>query len=624
MSEQFVSLEDGTGLVHTAPGHGKEDYRAGREGGIPALSPLNLDGTFTKDAGFLEGKFAKDADEIIVKEFENKNAIFGKENIVHDYPLCWRCETPLLMLSVPQWFFKVSDFRQKLLNENKKVNWVPKWAGKRFDNWLESLDDWPISRQRYWGIPLPIWTCEKCDKIKVIGSMDELPKKIEDIHRPYIDKVTLDCECGGEMKRVEDVLDVWFDSGVCSWASLGYPKEKKLFDEMWPPDFITEGPDQIRGWWNSQMITSMIAFEQRPFKNVLFHGFILDAHGIKMSKSKGNVVSPEDVIEKHGRDVLRFYFLKTDPSNDFYFKWEDVKEVLKFFTVLYNSVNFFNIYCKKEKLNGLKKEDKWIISRVNSLVKNSIKYNKSYNGFKATEMLENFVLEDLSHWYIKLIRNRTWPAYDKDDKKAAFATLYYVIDKLLKILAPICPFLSEDFYQEIIKGDSVHLEDYPKEEKIDEKLEKQMEVVKKVVELSNSTRHKEKIRLRYTLQTLTVTGKKEDIEAVKNLKEIIKKIANVKEVKTKEGESKIELYTKASEELKKEWLLKELIRNIQSKRKKMKLDVKERIKLFLPEVFKDSAKTISGATGSEITFGEVSGDKTEFKFENKKYEFGIL
>jgi len=638
LSEQFVNLEEGTGLVHTAPGHGKEDYKVGKENGLSIFSPLKLDGTFTEDVKFLEGIFAKDADKIIIEKLKEKSALLGTEKITHDYPMCWRCNTPLLLMSVPQWFFKVSELRNKLLKENKRINWIPKWAGKRFDNWLESLDDWPISRQRYWGIPLPIWTCDYCKNVKVFESAEELPveKKPKDLHRPYIDDVTWACkECGkGIMKRISDVLDVWFDSGVAAWASLGYPKNKALFEEMWPVKFVLEGPDQIRGWWNSSMITSIITFDERPFENILYHGFVLDAKGIKMAKSLGNVVSPQQVIEKYGRDILRFYMLKTDSSMDFHFNWEELKEVMKFFTIFYNSMKFFETYCKPEKLENLKVEDKWIISKLNNLIGNCINYKSKYFGYKALELIEKFVIEDLSHWYIKIIRERTWPTYEGKDKKAAFATLYYVLDKLNKMLAPVIPFLTEDFYQKLFKiKESVHLEDYPQPDKrlIDNKLEKEMEVVKKIVEIVSSIRHEKKIKHRYILENLYVYGKDTDT-VVKNFENIIKLMTNVKNVLIKDvnGMKKVDsikvyLETKVPMELKTEWLIRELIRAVQDKRKDLKLKVHDKIKLYLPDKkeFKSWEKIIKEDTGSQIVWGEIAGHKAEFEFENKKYKFGI-
>ncbi|RLJ02201.1 MAG: isoleucine--tRNA ligase, partial [Candidatus Aenigmatarchaeota archaeon] len=307
MSERFVSTDEGTGLVHTAPGHGKEDYQVGRENGLPVVSPVRINGTFDESVGKYSGKFVKAADKEIINELNEKGLLFHSGELFHDYPHCWRCDSPLLLISVEQWFLGITKIRDKLIEENQKVNWVPEFAKQRFHNWLNSLGDWPVSRQRYWGIPLPIWECESCGEIKVIGSAEELPEKPKDLHRPYIDEVTLKCKCGGLMRRVKDVMDVWFDSGLASWASLGYPKNRELFKRLWPADLNIEGPDQIRGWWNSQMIMSVLTFNRRPFENVVYHGFVLDAHGNKMSKSKGNVVTPEEVIERYGRDVLRFY-----------------------------------------------------------------------------------------------------------------------------------------------------------------------------------------------------------------------------------------------------------------------------------------------------------------------------
>ncbi|MEM7819960.1 MAG: isoleucine--tRNA ligase, partial [Candidatus Aenigmatarchaeota archaeon] len=339
LSDQFVTLDTGTGLVHTAPGHGQEDYKVGLENKLPVISPVNLNGTFNKECGEYAGIFVKSADKKIINELKNRGLLLHEETITHDYPQCWRCNTPLLQISVPQWFFKITKIRNKLIKENKKVNWYPEWAKQRFENWLENLGDWPISRQRYWGIPLPIWVCE-CGKIKIIGSADELGKKIKDLHRPYIDEIEFKCECGKNMKRIPDVLDVWFDSGLASWASLGYPKTKDLFNKLWPADLNIEGSDQIRGWWNSQLITSVITFDKSPFKNIVFHGLILDAHGSKMSKSLGNIVTPEEVIKKYSRDVLRFYLISYPPWNDFYFNWTEAEEVYKFFIIMENAFNF--------------------------------------------------------------------------------------------------------------------------------------------------------------------------------------------------------------------------------------------------------------------------------------------
>src|SRR3989344_5653473 len=489
LSDKYVTLEDGSGLVHTAPGHGQEDYKVGVENDLPIVNPLGFDGKYNKESGKYSGMFVKTADKLIIEDLRNLGALLSEEKVEHDYPLCWRCSSPLLMMAVPQWFFKVTEIRERLLSENKKINWVPAWAGQRFQNWLESLGDWPISRQRYWGIPLPIWICKKCNEVKVIGSTKELPKIPKDLHKPYIDEIVFKCKvCRDEMRRVPDVLDVWFDAGVASWASLGYPSDKKLFDKMWPADFILEGPDQIRGWGDSLMITSIMTFGIKPFLNVLFHGFVLDAHGIKMSKSKGNTVEPEEVIKKYGRDVLRFYFLLGAPWDDYFFKWEDIADISKSFVVIRNVFNFVSTYVSGSgSPKNLRIEDKWILSKLNTLVRNTTEYNKTFQGHKSAKELKEFILNDFSRWYVKLIRDRVWPTYSGKDKKAAFFTLVKVTETLIKLLAPFTPFMSEEIYQSVLKKtlkvESVHLLDWPVPDKkmINQKLEEDMEVVKKIV-----------------------------------------------------------------------------------------------------------------------------------------------
>jgi isoleucyl-tRNA synthetase len=631
ISEQFVTLEEGTGLVHTAPGHGKEDYKVGREFNLPALSPVNLDGTFTEDAGFLNRMFVKDGNKEIVGKLEEGGYLFGKEKIKHDYPMCWRCKSQLIMLSVPQWFFKISEFREKLLENNEKVRWSPEWAKKRFGNWLESLDDWPISRQRYWGIPLPIWICEKCNEVKVVGSFDELPKKLKDYHRPYIDEIVMKCKCGGEMRRIPDVLDVWFDSGVSSWASLGYPKKKELFKRLWPADLNIEGRDMFRGWWNSQIITSQITFDKKPFESILVHGLIMDMNKIKMSKSKGNIVAPKEVMDKYGRDILRYYLLTTSPGEDFYFSWENVEKTMRFFTVFYNTVNFIETYCKKAKMEGLVAEDKWIISRVNNLVKKVEEMNKNLSFSKSVELIQNFIVEDLSHMYIKLIRDRVRPNYKGKDGEAAEATSYYVLEKIVKVLAPVCPFITEHIYQKNFDKESIHLSDWPKAEgkMISEKLEAEMDEVKQIIESANAHRQKNGIKLKYILSSVTIEGNEGHLDAAKDFHKVIEQMVNVKRVLSVLDEKlehcKVILNTEITPELKSEWLISEFIRNIQDARKKSELKMKDKAEIYLQEdeLFLKNKGDIEESTGSKLIFGKIVGKRFEFEFEGKKYEFGL-
>jgi len=652
LSDQFVTLEEGTGLVHSAPGHGQEDYKVGLETGLPAISPVRMDGTFDESCGKFANVFVKDADNQIIDELRNRGLLFHEEKITHDYPLCWRCDSPLLLISIPQWFFKVTAIRDRLLEENKKIKWVPDWAGQRFQNWLENLGDWPISRQRYWGIPLPIWICEKCDSIKVIGSRKELPKIPKDFHRPYIDEIFLKCKCGGKMKRVPEVLDVWFDSGVASWASLGYPKEKALFKKMWPADFVLEGPDQIRGWWNSLMITSIMTFDRSPFKSVLFHGFVMDAHGKQMSKSKGNIVTPEEVIEKYGRDVLRFYYLSNAPWDDYYFKWQDIEDIAKSLLVIRNTFNFVKTYVTKAfKAKNLKQEDRWILSRLNSLVESCKRNHQNLLAYKSAQEIEDFILNDFSRWYIKIIRDRVWPDYTGKDKQAAFFTLLTATEVLSRLLAPFCPFLAEQVYQEIVKPlkgglKSVHMCNWPESSKkmINKELEEDMEIVKKMVEACAAARNQAKLKLRWPVkQVLVVSKDKNAARAVKKLEEVLLRMCNTKSIKTVKEEPKGEFSSsdfefgkifvdkKLDKQLLEQALIRELIRQIQDMRKKHDLQVKDRIKLTLDSskdvnaTLKKYVKELKKEVGAkEIKVGKLQGKyKGSLEFHNKKIEISF-
>lgn len=618
MSEQYVTMEDGTGLVHTAPGHGQEDYKVGVEKKLPIVSPVKLNGTFDESCGSYAGMFVKNADRKIIEELNNRGLLLHEEKITHDYPQCWRCSSPLLQISVPQWFFRVTKIRDKLIAENQKVNWYPEWAKQRFQNWLENLGDWPISRQRYWGIPLPIWTCE-CGETKVIGSRKELPKVLKDLHRPYIDEISLKCKCGKAMKRIPDVLDVWFDSGLASWASLGYPRNEALFKKMWPSDLQTEGPDQIRGWWNSELITSVITFDRAPFKNILFHGFVLDAHGVKMSKSRGNVVEPGDIVNKYGRDVLRLYFLSSPPWDDFYFKWIAVEDVAKSFMIIENTFNFVKTYVTGPgKKTGLKVEDKWILSRLNSAVESCAGNFQSYNAHKAITELQDFLLNDFSRFYIKLIRDRVWPAYNGNDKQAAFYALNEVAKTSAVLIAPVCPYLAENAFLNFEK-ESVHLQDYPKAVgKTDKKLEEGMKLVKEIIEVAGAIRQEGKVKLRWPLREIVIECKTD----LKDFSDILKGMCNVKNIRFAKNDGrefsagKISLDMHLTDELKQEALLREVIRKVQDMRKKSGLVIADSIVLKLAgcnelKKFDKELKKEVGAT--KITFGEAAGEHLDFE-----------
>lgn len=640
LSDRYVTMTDGSGLVHCAPGHGAEDFEVGKDNHLPVVCNVRLNGKFDEGIPALSGMPARAASDTVIYELEKRGALLHQEKIVHDYPKCWRCESPLLLISIPQWFFKVSSLRERMLEENEKVKWSPDWAGRRFKNWIESLGDWPISRQRYWGIPLPIWTCPD-GHIKVIGAVEELGpagKKLKDLHRPYVDKITMKCDtCGAEMFRVPDVLDVWFDSGLCSWASLGWPKSKETFDKMWPADLNIEGPDQIRGWWNSQLITSLITFDRAPFKTILFHGFVMDAHGVKMSKSKGNMIAPKDVVKKYSVDAFRYYLLSNPPWNDYYFDWKDMDAMSKTFMIIVNVFNFVENYVPKVGIGDLQNEDKWILSRLNTVVGHATGHFENYEQHKAAQELRDFIVDEVSRTYIKLIRDRVWPAYGGD--AGAFFTLYTLCKTLSRMLAPFAPYLAEDIHQRIARklgegSESVHLCSWPSPDKssIKPELEEGMKTALAIIEGASALRAKAKVKLRWPLATLTVGGDEKAKAAVTFFSDSIKKMANVKDVQfghaswqTEHGGIKLWLDTEITPELKREAMVRELVRYVQDMRKKAKLVVSDRIALYAKGIdltgFEDMLKAEVGA--SKIVTKKVAGKKSTMEFEGAKIEVGI-
>ena len=556
-----VELGEGTGCVHTAPGHGPDDFEIGKEYNLPIFCPVDESGNFTSDAGVYANGFVKDLNNQIIDDLINKNRMYLNETIAHRYGICWRCKTPIIYLSTEQWFLKVTDIKEKMLSQIEKVQWVPKWAGEgRFHDWVENAKDWTISRQRYWGIPIPIWVCPDCGELEVIGSVDELKSKsLEDItttdenlvHRPYVDDIKIECpKCQSTMTRIPDVLDVWIDSGVAGWASLYYPKKEESFKQWYPYDFITEGHDQTRGWFYSQLGTGVIAMDQVPYKKVLMHGFVLDEYGKKMIKSLGNVVSPEEVIEKYGADVLRFYLLwACKPWDDLKFVWDELNNVKKMFNILWNVYVFSTTYMALDNFNPkscnednmtLRDEDKWIISKVNSLAKEVGEDIDDLLFYQATRKINQFILDDLSRWYVRLIRGRTWVESDDPDKLGAYYGLYTALTSLIKIMAPITPHISEELYQNLVVDvldnakESIHLEDYVySEELIDEGLEHEMDIVRDIIEAGARARDVARYKLRWPVTDITVVSENDDVfEAVNHLKDVIKDQSNTKEVLT--------------------------------------------------------------------------------------------
>ena len=636
VNPRYVTLEEGTGLVHVAPGHGKEDYKASQPYEIDIISPLTLDGRYKEFMGKeLIGKFAFDVNPLVIEWLKERDALVFEEKIEHDYPKCWRCSTPLILMAVDQWFFKISAIRDKLIEENEGVEWHPDWAKKRFRGWLENLDDWPISRQRYWGIPLPIWICSKCGSVEVFGSSKELEKrsgeKIDDLHRPYIDKVSIKCEkCGNEMKRVPDVLDVWFDSGVASWAALEFPNQKETFESIWPCDLQIEGADQIRGWWNSQLITSVITFDKRPFNRIIFHGLVLDAKGVKMSKSKGNVITPEEAIERYGRDALRLYLLSAPPWNNFYFNWGELEKVNKIINTYWNIYQFIKAYVKlgeeeieridaliKENYSKLMLEDKWIIGEIEKIYE--AREKEFYELHRLVNELNDFTLHKFSRTYIKMIRDRVEINYDGEDKKYAFYTLIYVIKKLNLMYAPIIPFITEIIHRDLFSSEeSVHEVMLPSQVKefisseIDEAINNLLRIEDSVARL----RHERGVKIRYPVLKVGIVSSNENLIGIfKENVSLIKRILNAKDVVferlrgdkiEKDSFGGIEVYVDFNEpsELKKERFVREVIRHLQVARKKKgkRIDEIVKVKLHTNSEIYEFIDMIEKGTNSKIEF----------------------
>jgi len=547
MAPDLVTLEDGSGLVHIAPGHGEEDFEVGKEHKLDSLSPVDDCGRFTIEP--YKGTYVRDANATIIEDLGKSGNLYMDEKITHSYPHCWRCKSPLIMRATPQWFLAVSKIRDKLLKKNREIEWIPQWIGSgRFENWLQNVKDWCISRQRYWNTPLPIWTCD-CDNIEVIGSIEELCKKSVkklnpdniDLHMPSMDAVKLKCSCGKEMTRVSDVMDVWLDSGCASWANLGYPHKKDRLKELFPADFITEGSDQTRGWFYSMLVCSVIAFDDISYKRVLYHGFSLDSEGKKMSKSLGNVIEPLNVAEKYGADVLRSYMLSaTVPWEDLRFNMESLAAVDRTLRILWNTHIFAQTYMgldrfdhKKEFTSGFETEDLWLLSRYNSLVLGVTEAMEKYYLHDACRLVNEFVLE-LSRWYIKLVRDRVWIEGKDARKISVYVTLHKVLSGVAVLLAPITPHLSEDIYRNLTGDRSVHLVKWPlaNEGKIDRKLEDEMLMAQEIAEGVKAARQKSNIKLRWPIPRVIIAPKQEiDLKRVEG---IILKACNAKELKIEE------------------------------------------------------------------------------------------
>ena len=668
----FVTTTDGTGVVHIAPAFGEDDYNLSLKENLPFIQHVSVDGKFKKEVTDFAGQPVKPistkdepqahqkADIEIIKYLAGKGTLFAKEKIIHSYPHCWRCDTPLLNYASSSWFVKVTDLKDKLVSENGKVHWVPEEIGTgRFGKWLENARDWAISRSRFWGAPLPVWICKKCEKIEVIGSVEELKQKTGgiipknkkgelDLHRPYIDGVNWPCSCGGEMKRVPEVFDTWYESGSMPYSQIHYPFEnKELIDQrkFFPADFIAEGQDQTRGWFYSLLVLSTGLFGESPYKNVIANGIVLAEDGQKMAKRLKNYPEVTYILDRYGADAMRYYLLSSPVvhAEDLAFSEKGLDEVVKKIIMRLDNVFTFYATYAGENTEAARSDsnnilDKWIIARLNELGNVVTESLERYELDRAAKPFMQFV-DDLSTWYLRRSRNR-FKDEDIDDKKNALATMRYVLLELSKLMAPFMPFMAEDLFQKLnVKAEvsrataatrheareaqaalSVHLETWPhyaEASRGTSDILAEMSEVRKIVSLALEARAKAGIKVRQPLRELKI--KNEELSKNQDLIELIKDEVNVKSVTFDlKLEGEVFLDITMTDDLKREGQARDLIRAIQELRKAAKLNPHDIVKLavstdeigksLISEFESDIKKT---ALISDISFSETEGEKIE-------------
>lgn len=570
VTADFVTAEDGTGLVHTAPAFGADDYLLGREKDLAFVNPVLEDGTFAEEITPWKGRFVIDANPSINQDLAKRGVLFREEKILHTYPFCWRCDSPLIYYAHPSWYVKTTSFKDEMIALNKTINWVPKEFGdNRFGQWLENNVDWALSRDRYWGTPLNVWVCEACGKEESVGSIAELKARAAhlagdvDLHRPWIDTVLLKCPCGGTMRRTPEVIDCWFDTGSMPYAQYHWPFENaEVFESQFPADFICEGVDQTRGWFYSLVAISTFMSHKPSFKNVLVTELLLDAEGQKMSKSRGNIVVPRELADRVGADPLRWYLYTTSPVwLPTRFSTDGVVEVArKMLGTLRNVHSFFTLYanidCFDPRVHVVARErrpvmDRWLLSRLASLIQYVDNELARYEVTRAARALQDFVIDELSNWYVRRSRRRYWRHEMTEDKASAYSTLYEVLETTSRMLAPFLPFVAEEIYRHLVvpvrkdAPESVHLSDYPTSDPaaIDVDLEAAMGAVVKCVSLVRAARNRAKIKVKQPLPTARIKlGVKVDSDLLASLLHHLKEEVNVKDVVVEADLSKYVTY----------------------------------------------------------------------------------
>ncbi len=645
LSDDFVTLEDGTGLVHTAPGHGPADFIVGKRYGNEAFSPVDGKGNYTDDAGELTGKNVREANPLVIEILENNGSLVLQTRIKHRYPHCWRCKTPLIFLTTKQWFINISKMKDQMLNEIEKTEWHPDFAKERFREFVTNAPDWCISRQRYWGIPLPIWKCHdvKCAKVRVIGSKDEIPK-IKELHRPYIDAIELDCECGKKMSRIPDVLDVWFDSGNAIWASLT-PEESERYGER--ADLIIEGQDQIRGWFYSLLGSGVVRYGACPYKRILMHGFFVDDKGEKMSKSLGNFIPLEDILEKYGADSFRLWGISNTIWDELKFSWDEMKKATSDLNIAVNMIVFLERFYPSKPLAQpkLTKVDEWMLSRLHSTLR---KFHESFAKYEinhASKALRDFLVEDVSRFYMKVAKDRI---ANDESKDAALWTIYTVMLSVLKMLGCMSPMISEHLYQKFYKkyehAESLFLLTLEQEDEstISQVQEKQIELVKEVVSVALVARQAAAIKVRWPIKVLYVETKSHEVaDALNAFSSVALGLVNMKELKVVEGKPKgdivsqdftngtIHIDKKIDEALYEEGLMNEIKRRVQILRKDAELVESDEITVSVStekefeSILKKHEKLLSDAVNAVAVHYAVEKEMEEYTIDGRLVKIAI-